>query len=103
MNKNKITSLYEQIKNADSVFSVDNGTFIETISFADIEDKSYNEVIYFGWKDEEGNKYRVGITEEGLNNSYINEKGEIVLIDSEGDEFAIRLYEHKIIVPNQNW
>lgn len=102
MNTKKITSLYNQIEAADRVFSVDNEETVRAY-FADIEGKPDNEVVYFSWEDEVGNEFNVKITEEGLNNSFINDRGEIVLIDSEGDEFAIRLYEYKIIVPHQNW
>lgn len=102
MNNKKITSLYNQIECADSILSVDNGVTVKA-SVADIEGKPDNEVIYLSWEDEVGNEFNVKITEEGLNNSSINDKGEIVLIDSEGDEFAILLYEYKIIVPYQNW
>jgi hypothetical protein len=102
MNTKKVASLYAQIKKADSILSSE---YTETIraTFAHINGKCYNEVISFGWMDESGQKYRVVITEEGLHDSFINDSGEICLIDDEGDEFCIRLYENKIIVPMQNW
>ena len=103
MNILKIQSLLSQIENADRVLSTNDNCDINTVSVDEPTGHSCNEVIYFGWEDEVGNKYSVRITEEGLNNSFINDRGEIVLIDSEGDEFAIRLYELKQIVPHQNW
>lgn len=105
MNTKKIERLLSQIQNASRVLSANtNDCTINIVSVEEPIGVPCNEVLYFGWEDEVGNEYVVRITEEGVNNAIVNDRGQIVFVDSdEGSEFAIRLYELKKIVPDQNW
>lgn len=104
MNKNKVVSLYNQIKSADRIVNVNNHEVMEAdITSSEITGDPENEVFYIHWEDANGLEFGVEITEDGLNQATINKYGEIVLIDNEGDEIEIRLYKHLLIVPEQNW
>ena len=90
MNDAKVASVYRQILNASSFYSVDNDEFVN-IDFSDITGVADNQVLYIEWQDEVGKDHSVKINEAGLNAAnVINDT--LWLIDTEGDVFRLRLF-----------
>lgn len=90
MNADKVSQVYNLILNATQVYSVGDREFIES-AFSDLDGDPDNEVVHFSWEDEVGNEYWVNITEAGLDAAVVKDN-QLVLVDSEGDEFVVRLY-----------
>ena len=89
MNDAKVASVYRQILNASSFYSVDNDEFVN-IGFGDASGAD-NQVLYIEWQDEVGKDHSVKIDEAGLNAAnVINDT--LWLIDTEGDVFRLRLF-----------
>lgn len=97
----KVASLYRQILNAGMVYSVDNTEFVSA-KFDDIKNDLDNEVIYFYWTNDQGYEFYVTIDESGLAVAFI-EDGDLVLMDTEGDPFRIRLFILQRVDPINDW
>jgi hypothetical protein len=90
MNADKVSRVYDLILNATHVYNVENSEFVNG-EFDDVVGEADNEVMRFHWEDEVGNEFVVHITEAGLDSAVV--KGnDLILIDSEGDVFTVRLY-----------
>jgi hypothetical protein len=90
MNADKVSRVYELVLNAAQVYNVENDAFVVG-EFDDVVGDAENEVMRFHWDDEVGNEFVVHVTEAGLDAAVV--KGnDLVLIDSEGDEFTVRLF-----------
>ena len=103
MNIKKVQSLFDQIEAADKILLVTEGVTITSTSYDDPCNSPENEIIRFGWEDENEFEFRLIITEEGLNSAIINKNNELVIADSEGEEFIIKLFEMKQLSIKENW
>lgn len=90
MNDAKVASVYRQILNASSFYSVDNDEFVN-IDFSDITGRADNQVLDIEWQDEVGEDHSVKINEAGLNAANVI-NNTLWLIDTEGDVFRLLLF-----------
>lgn len=95
MNTTEITSkthnIYNAIIDADAIQY--EGNVVELDYCNEPTGDADNEVLYFKWSDSMGHNYSVKITEEGIEESFVDPSSitELILIDNEGDEFPITI------------
>ena len=93
MNTNKILDLFNKYR----VVVVNEDALVTIVSPSDVIGESYNEVLYLGWVDEDGDEYSIKFNEGGLNGAIINDNGNLVMEDTEGDSIEIEFQVIKSI------
>lgn len=106
MNNKKVQHLYNQIVNAGQIYAVTEQEYISA-DFSDLTQDPDNEVIRFYWNnpDDAGNPgytYEVIVNEAGIDAATVDPFN-ITLVDTEGEEFPIRLYALQRIAVNTDW
>ncbi len=104
MNKNKIDKILGLFEKYQVVLVY--AGLVTQINYFQITDHSDNEVLYLGWKDEHGiggDEYNVKFTEGALDDAIINDNGNLVMQDTDGDSIQIQFQEiRKISLVIQN-
>ena len=101
MNTNKILGLFDKyrvvIVKVNGV-EKDELVTIASPSPSDVIGESDNEVLYLGWFDEDGDEYKITkFSEGGLDGAIINDNGNLVMEDTEGDSIEIKFQVIKSI------
>ena len=98
MNANKILGLFDKYRVVIvKVDGVEEDELVKIVSPSDVIGESDNEVLYLGWVDEDGDEYRIKFNEGGLNGAIINDNGNLVMEDTEGDSIEIEFQVIKSI------
>jgi hypothetical protein len=108
MNKNKIDKILGLFDKYRVVIVKINGVekdeLVTIASPSDVIGESDNEVLYLGWFDENGDEYKITkFSEGGLDGAIINDNGNLVVQDTEGDSIEIQFQEiRKVSLVIQN-
>lgn len=108
MNKNKIDKILGLFDKYRVVIVKINGVekdeLVTIASPSDVIGESDNEVLYLGWFDEDGDEYKITkFSEGGLDGPIINDNGNLVVQDTEGDSIEIQFQEiRKVSLVIQN-
>ena len=108
MNKNKIDKILGLFDKYRAVIVKVNGVekdeLVTIASPSDVIGESDNEVLYLGWFDENGDEYKITkFSEGGLDGAIINDNGNLVVQDTEGDSIEIQFQEiRKVSLVIQN-
>ena len=108
MNKNKIDKILGLFDKYRAVIVKVNGVekdeLVTIASPSDVIGESDNEVLYLGWFDEDGDEYKITkFSEGGLDGAIINDNGNLVVQDTEGDSIEIQFQEiRKVSLVIQN-
>jgi len=108
MNKNKIDKILGLFDKYRVVIVKINGVekdeLVTIASPSDVIGESDNEVLYLGWFDEDGDEYKITkFSEGGLDGAIINDNGNLVVQDTEGDSIEIQFQEiRKVSLVIQN-
>ena len=108
MNKNKIDKILGLFDKYRVVIVKVNGVekdeLVTIASPSDVIGESDNEVLYLGWFDENGDEYKITkFSEGGLDGAIINDNGNLVVQDTEGDSIEIQFQEiRKVSLVIQN-
>ena len=101
MNKNKIDKILGLFDKYRVVIVKVNGVekdeLVTIASPSDVIGESDNEVLYLGWFDEDGDEYNTKFSEGGLDGAIINDNGNLVMEDTEGDSIEIEFQVIKSI------
>jgi hypothetical protein len=93
MNTNKILGLFDKYR----VVIVKEDELVTIVSPSDVIGESDNEVLYLGWFGEDGEEYSIKFSEGGLDGAIINDNGNLVMEDTEGDSIEIEFQVIKSI------
>ena len=105
MNTNKILGLFDKYRVVIvKVNGVEKDELVTIASPSDVIGESDNEVLYLGWFDENGDEYKITkFSEGGLDGAIINDNGNLVVQDTEGDSIEIQFQEiRKVSLVIQN-
>lgn len=108
MNKNKIDKILGLFDKYRAIIVKVNGVekdeLVTIASPSDVIGESDNEVLYLGWFDENGDEYKITkFSEGGLDGAIINDNGNLVVQDTEGDSIEIQFQEiRKVSLVIQN-
>ena len=98
MNTNKILALFDKYRVVIvKVNGVEKDELVTIASPSDVIGESDNEVLYLGWFDEDGDEYNTKFSEGGLDGAIINDNGNLVMEDTEGDSIEIEFQVIKSI------
>jgi hypothetical protein len=98
MNTNKILGLFDKYRVVIvKVDGVEKDELVTIASPSDVIGESDNEVLYLGWFDEDGEEYSIKFSEGGLDGAIINDNGNLVMEDTEGDSIEIEFQVIKSI------
>jgi hypothetical protein len=93
MNTNKILGLFDKYR----VVIVKEDELVTIVSPSDVIGEFDNEVLYLGWFGEDGEEYSIKFSEGGLDGAIINDNGNLVMEDTEGDSIEIEFQVIKSI------
>ena len=105
MNTNKILGLFDKYRVVIvKINGVEKDELVTIASPSDVIGESDNEVLYLGWFDENGDEYKITkFSEGGLDGAIINDNGNLVVQDTEGDSIEIQFQEiRKVSLVIQN-
>lgn len=91
MNSSKIHKILNLFSAKLIVHIINDGVNISRIAVEDVKGDPDNEVLYIGWDGEDGEEYVAKFTEQSLNDVAIY-NGNLVIVDSEGDDVEIAFY-----------
>jgi len=102
INKVKVENLVSQLQVADQI-EVVGETETAAMNWDDAEPigDPENQLIYLSWENDDGYLYNTILTEQGLNDAQVSENS-IILVDYEGEEIHLRLWERKPMTCDKN-
>ena len=98
MNTNKILGLFDMYRVVIvKINGVVKDQLVNISDPSDVIGESDNEVLYLGWLDKDVCEYNAKFSEGGLDGAIINDNGNLVMKDIEGDSIEIKFQVIKSI------
>ena len=98
MNTNKILGLFDKYRVVIvKINGVVKDQLVNISDPSDVIGESDNEVLYLGWLDKDVYEYNAKFSEGGLDGAIINDNGNLVMKDIEGDSIEIEFQVIKSI------